>query len=205
MIDDLVALLDLDGTVADYDEAMTEEQRALQGPNEEPYKGRYEEGVEPDHIYARRKLIQQMPGFWRNLNTIPYGFEIVREVGAIGFDLHVLTKGPSKTPSAWSEKLEWCAINLPDLPVTVTSEKSLVYGRVLVDDYPPYFEAWLKVRPRGLVVCVAQPWNAAYAEGGPLWRRNILRYEGTRADLATLRTLLKLAYHRAPGEMFETA
>ena len=198
--DDRLALIDLDGTLADYDKAMRERMVAIQAPCEKPYVGRYEDDIEPPYMEARRKLIQRQTGFWRNLERIPLGFEIIDELRGIGFPLHVLTTGPATTPSAWSEKVDGSREELPDALVTVTSDKSLVYGRVLVDDWPAYFTKWLIVRPRGLVVCVAHPWNIDFAKGGPKEHPSVLRYDGT--NRTELRALLKRAHARKSGESF---
>ncbi len=185
--EDRIALIDLDGTVADYDAAMQAAMRSIQGPGEAPYGHRYPESEEPKYIEARRKMIQRQHGFWRNLKPLKLGFDIVEELRRIGFQLHVLTKGPRTTPNAWNEKLSWCEEYLTDLSVTISGDKSLVYGRVLVDDFPPYFEPWLVNRPRGLVVCVAQPWNEPYARGGPKEHPNIFRYDGSnRPELVAM-------------------
>jgi 5'(3')-deoxyribonucleotidase len=195
---DRVALVDLDGTIADYDSALRAGMRVLQAPNESVYIGRAETDVEPPFLEARRKLVQRQPGFWRSLGRIERGFEIVDELRSLGFLLHVLTKGPTTTPSAWSEKLEWCQQHLPDAVVTVTGDKSLVYGRVLIDDFPPYFTKWIAVRPRGLVVCVAHPWNAAFAKGGAKAHPHVIRYDGS--NLAEVRAALQNAYGRESGQ-----
>jgi 5'(3')-deoxyribonucleotidase len=195
---DRVALIDLDGTVADYDTEMRNQMRSLQSPDEPLYGDRYSTGSEPPHVEARRKMIQRQPGFWRNLKPLPLGFQVVEELRQLGFGLHVLTKGPQKNGPAWGEKLEWCCEHLPDATVTVTGQKSLVYGRVLFDDFPPYFLTWLKVRPRGLVICLAHPWNADFASGGSKAHPNIIRYDGT--DTIELREGLRRAYEREPLE-----
>lgn len=192
---DNVALIDLDGTCADYSGVMKERMRALQAPEEEPYIDRLTlggpRGAEPSHIEARRKLVQRIPGFWRDLPRIELGFEVVDLLREIGFDLHVLTKGPLKCASAWSEKVEWCQRHLPDALVSVSTDKSLVYGRVLVDDWPDYFEKWLEVRPRGLVVAIAHPWNADVIDP------RVFRYDGTNRD--ELKRRLTVAYERPSG------
>lgn len=191
-VTDRVALIDLDGTVADYDASMAQHMQALQSPGETAYTDRLSDldgGREPSHIEARRKLIQRLPGFWRGLPRLELGFEVVDELRQLGFDLHVLTKGPKKTPNAWSEKVEWCQEHLPDVSVTVGSDKSLVYGRVLVDDWPEYYEKWLDVRPRGLVVCVAHPWNEGSTD------QRVFRYDGTDRD--ELRRRLTVAFERS--------
>lgn len=196
---DSIALVDLDGTVADYDGAMRKYQRRLQAPGEPPYMGRYAGEEEPPHIEARRKLIQSRPGFWRNLKPITHGFRVVGMMQDLGFSLYVLTKGPMGTPGAWSEKCEWCAQYMPGSIVTITGDKSVVYGRVLYDDFSPYFLPWLQKRPRGLVVCNAHPWNESFKPGGADEHPNVFRYHGSDDDEA-LRARLLRAYARAPGE-----
>lgn len=196
--EDRIALIDLDGTVADYDTALKEAMRSLQSPNEPAYSDRYTGGIEPPYIEARRKMIQRQPGFWRNLAPLPLGFQVVQELREYAFDLHVLTKGPQKNGPAWGEKLEWCQEHLTDATVTVTGEKSLVYGRILVDDFPPYFEKWLKVRPRGLVICVAHPWNEGFAKGGSQEHPNVFRYDGKNRE--ELRDRIRRAHERSPRE-----
>lgn len=201
ILSDQVALIDLDGTIADYDAALTREMRLIQHPDEVPYSNRYEAGgarVEINHVEARRKLIQRQPGFWRNLAPLPLGFEVVEELRALKFALHVLTKGPASTTSAWTEKADWCQKHLPDANVTVTQDKSLVYGRVLFDDFPPYFGPWLENRPRGLVVCLAHPWNEGFAKGGYQEHPNVLRYDGTNRE--ELRARLQRVRDRQPRE-----
>ena len=81
--------------------------------------------------------------------------------------------------------------------MTLAGNKSLVYGRVLYDDFVPYFEGWLRHRPRGFVVCLAQPWNEDFAPGGSKERDSVLRYDGT--NLAEARARLQQAFDREPG------
>jgi 5'-nucleotidase len=186
--DDKVALIDLDGTVADYDGAMTKAMRELSAPGEQECVGW---GDVPPYIEARRSLIKRQPGFWRNLPRLELGFDIVDELRKLGFALHVLTKGPRAAKNAWTEKAEWCEQHLPDAAITVSQDKSLVYGRVLVDDFPPYFTGWLKNRPRGLVICVAHVWNQGFDS------ERVFRYDGT--NRFALRELLSRAYSRPSG------
>jgi 5'-nucleotidase len=195
MAEDQVALIDLDGTVADYDGEMDRNLQLLRGPTEEHFRGWDDV---PPHIEARRNLIKRQPGFWRSLPRLELGFHIVEELRALQFLLHVLTKGPKYTTGAWTEKADWCRENLPDAFVTVTQDKSLVFGKVLVDDYPPYFEKWLEVRPRGLVICVAHDWNGVYARDGAKAHPNVFRYNGSNRE--ELRSVLRLAYNRKPRE-----
>ncbi len=173
----LVALIDMDGTLCDYFGAITRDLDALRGPGEPA------DAEDSPWQRARENAIRRQPGWWRGLSRLQLGFDVYAELAALQFEVHVLTKGPTSTPSAWTEKLEWCQQHLPGVPVTITMDKGLVYGKVLVDDWPPYVERWLKWRPRGLVVLPAQPWNLGFSHP------NAIRYDGT--NLAAVRTALR--------------
>jgi FMN phosphatase YigB (HAD superfamily) len=164
-----IALFDLDGTLADYDAAMQRDLRLLQSPHEPEWD---RTKPEPEYLKERQTLIRRQPGWWENLDRHPPGFEILAEARTLSFQCHVLTKGPAAATSSWSEKLRWCQKHVPELMVTVTQDKSLVYGKVLVDDWPPYIMRWLDWRPRGLVIMPAHPWNEGTTHP------NILRYTG---------------------------
>ncbi len=166
-----IALIDMDGTVADFDKSMKLWLNLIRGPGEDPQLDdtAYEE---LEHMKYRRRLIKAMPGFWANLSRIESGFEIIGVLRALNYKLHVLTKGPAKSVGAYSEKVQWCREHLPDVPVTISDDKGLVYGRVLVDDWPVYIKRWREWRPRGYVVAVAQPWNVGIDE-----LPNVMRYD----------------------------
>lgn len=187
-----IALVDLDNTLCKYAEAMRRDMALLRAPCE--YKHDLV-AVNPKmpkqpHLRAREQLIRSQPGWWARLEPLEIGFQILKELRKLKFDIHILTKGPWKSYNAWTEKAEWCREHVPGTPVTITQEKSLVYGRVLVDDWPPYYLSWLKVRPRGLVVVPAQPWNAGLAKDP-----RIVRYTGPK-DLPVLRAALKKQFRR---------
>lgn len=156
-----IALFDLDGTLADYDGQMRKGLAHIAGPMEPEF-------LDPSFdvhsetrpwLEARKRLIKQQPGWWRNLPRFQLGWDVLQAAKKIGFDITILTKGPYTTTSAWTEKVDWCRNLLPHTKVTITEDKSAVYGRVLVDDWPAYVEPWLAVRPRGLVIMPAHPWN----------------------------------------------
>ena len=85
---------------------------------------------------------------------------------------------------AWGEKLEWCRLHLPeDVQVTLTEDKGLVYGRVLVDDWPPYVLRWLEWRKRGLVIMPAREWNEGFEH------RQVIRYVAGQNDAEVLQAL----------------
>lgn len=165
-----IALIDLDGTLADFDGAMAEKLSSLRSPGEDPALEVYGQEKHP-WLEARRDAIKARPGFWRSLARIPDGFAVLEMIRQVGFEIHILTKGPTKTTSAWTEKVEWCQAHVPGVPITVTLDKGLVYGRVLFDDWPPYIERWLAWRPRGLVIMLDHPWNQGFEHP------NVFRYK----------------------------
>lgn len=186
-----VALIDLDGTTANYDKAMLEALSKIGAPGEQVDPSMFHDHAAP-HIVARQKLIRNAPGFWRNLERIELGFKVVQWMREIGYTLHVLTKGPRSSQNAWTEKAQWTVDNIPDAAITVTSDKSLVYGTVLFDDFPPYFMGWLENRSRGLVVCLDHPHNR------DIVHPNVVRYDGTNDD--RIKEVLLKAYNRPSGE-----
>lgn len=153
-----IALLDLDGSAADFDSAMRREWAKISS-HDDPYP--LERTNEPYYYTARRDLIKSLPGFWSGLEPLRTGMLIKQALERHGFQIHVLTAGSLGHPPCWMEKIEWCNEHLPNIPVTITRNKGLVYGAILVDDWLPYIDSWLKHRPRGLVICPAQPWNAS--------------------------------------------
>ena len=174
---ELIALIDMDGTVADFDGQMTADLQSLTSPAEKGLVTDPSDAEDPAWLKARKRMIKTQPGWWRNLPTYAPGLEILRVLLDEDFDLMVLSKGPFEATQAWSEKAEWCRKNLPGVPVTVTEDKGLVYGKVLVDDWPAYGIRWLDWRPRGLLIVPAHRWNTLDKYPAKL-HRNIIRYTG---------------------------
>ncbi|MGA0270493.1 MAG: hypothetical protein ACO3ME_09370, partial [Ilumatobacteraceae bacterium] len=85
----------------------------------------------------------------------------------------------------------WCREHLPGDLVTISSDKSMVYGRVLMDDWPPYVVPWLKARPRALVILPDRPWNQGFEHP------RVIRYTGDNDDVVF--EALKLAFIRPDG------
>lgn len=188
-----VALIDLDGTLADYDSAMVGRLAELQSPDEPPIEANWGSG--PPWLEARRDLIKSQPGFWRNLPKIIDGFAVLDIINEVGFETHILTKGPFRTTSAWTEKVEWVRTMLPHVPVTISEDKGLVYGRLLFDDFPPYVERWLEWRPRGLVIMLDQPWNQGF-EHPNVFR--FFQYRKTEAEILKREIATSVRVRRTP-------
>ena len=170
-----IGLIDLDGTLVDFDFAMQRDLDEMKSP-EEP---RYVIGLHkrhPPHIVARMDAIKSDGDWWEDLPRLQLGFDVLDILNELGFYISVLTQGPKKNPIAWTHKLRWVMKNIPDLDVTITRRKGLVYGKVLVDDYPSYIQQWLEHRPRGLVIMPAHEWNKDFSHP------NVLRYDGSNVD-----------------------
>lgn len=156
----MLALIDMDGTLCDFNNTLKKEVDASIEVQEKYGNSNF----------SRKQLelaVRKNPGFWRNLPKIELGFKIVEMLKELGYDLHVLTKGPYRSTNAWTEKVEWCREHLPGVPVTITEDKGIVYGKILVDDWPAYCEAWLKHRPRGIVIMPAYDYNQGFDKKYP--------------------------------------
>ncbi len=158
-----IALFDMDGTIVDFDGQMRRDIERMRSPNEEV--------IDPwdrskSWMIERRKTIMKQNGWWKNLPQLAPGLALLHLAVKMGYQIHILTKGPSAKPDAWKEKVEWCHDNLPmkesNIKITMTEDKGLVYGKVLVDDFPEYIEGWLQWRPRGLVIMPAQDHNVNF-------------------------------------------
>jgi 5'(3')-deoxyribonucleotidase len=186
--DDKVALVDMDGTLCDFRGALDRDVARVMNGRGAAVK------VPACVVQEVEYLIRGQAGWYRNLKPLPLGFEIVRMLQEIGFRIMIMTKSSKESKNAWSEKVAWIAEHLPEADVTVTQDKSLVYGRVLVDDYPSHFLKWMEHRPRGIVVMPLQAWNKDTS------KRPHLHTVASRDDLKVLRPVLEAAFERKGGE-----
>jgi len=148
-----IALFDMDGTLCDFEGALRDHLALLNRGGPVDYLDPEVPVFTNEHesaLAAQRRLIMRLPGFWNSFEPIPAGLALLDAAKEMGFNCHILTKGPSYATRAWMEKIEWCQKYVPDTPVTVTQDKGIVYGRILVDDYSTYMSRWLEWRPRGL-------------------------------------------------------
>jgi hypothetical protein len=189
-----IALFDMDGSLADYDGAMVRDLEALRSPEEPPVPPENLWQLEKrPHILARMRLIKGQPGWWLNLAPIPLGMEVLALCQRLGFEIHVLTKGPKRHSQAWDEKVQWCQHHIgPDVDIHVTSDKGMVYGKLLYDDYPDYMLRWLRHRPRGLGIMPVAPHNRDFTHP------NVVRWSGT--NIEEVARAITAAKNRNPGE-----
>jgi len=200
-----IALFDLDGSLVDYDVRMlydlykimsvVDREKLLNERKKLEYLYYFER---PEWLKRRIKVISNQTGWWESLGRIDTGFKVLGLAVVIGFDIHILTKGPTSKPAVWKEKVEWCDKHIPwDHKITITQEKGLVYGKVLFDDYPGYIEEWLKWRPRGLVIMPKRPGPAQEKFKHP----NVIKYDGYNSEsFEEVRKALWKVFKRKPQE-----
>jgi 5'(3')-deoxyribonucleotidase len=203
---DQIALFDMDNTICDWDGSMVEDlKRVLPDLYTEPNMGRSTGYLEywmgdgrndrPEWVENLMAVIRTQVGWWKNLKPLRFGMWLLRHAIETGWEVNILTKGPATKPYAWSEKVEWCTTHIqPPAPITVCADKSLVYGKVLVDDYPPYIQKWLKYRRNGLVIMPAHDYNRNFHHP------NVLRVTEDPNDEDRAARALVLAYGRKHGE-----
>ncbi|MBP7708401.1 hypothetical protein KA107_01850 [Candidatus Pacearchaeota archaeon] len=170
-----IALFDMDGTLCDHDLALFEELEKMRNPSEEKVISLHA-GRLPDYIKRRADVIRQQEGWWESMPKFQLGWDVLEIAKKEGFRIMILTQGPKDKPSGWSGKMKWLTKNLPGTDVTMTRDKGLVYGKMLVDDYPEYIRAWLKNRPRGLVIMPANDGNKEFKHP------NVIRYTGKNLE-----------------------
>ena len=155
------ACLDMDGTVADFDQAMQKALVSLMGPGESLEDNIREREDSLPYMKARRSMIKRLPGFWATLPRIEDGFKVLKMLDDEDFITSILTKAPKSIGAAYQEKWIWLKEHpeTEERPIMMVEEKHLVYGRILVDDWPEYYFPWLEARPRGCVIAIKQEWN----------------------------------------------
>lgn len=208
-----IALYDMDGTLANYELAIRRDLKKITNPDE---RGPFHEssrlvtaarqgfdpmtceihGDLPKWLNERIWMIRNQPDWWLNLIPLEAQFDLLRVTKKMGFVHHILTKGPRHTHQAWTQKVQWCHKHVkpivPDMKVTITEDKGLAYGRVLIDDFPDYMDRWLEYRPRGLGIMPAHAWNENYSHP------NVIRYDGT--NLPQVVAALEVISKREAGE-----
>ena len=173
------ALFDLDGTLCDYVGELERGLRLLKSPEERDFDITKVHEDLPEYIYERKKLITQSKEWWANLPKLQLGWDILKVAEKLGYKISILSQGPDKNPNAWAGKKEWQNKYLDGYEIDITRDKSRVYGRVLVDDFPDYASAWLAHRPRGLVIMPENKGNKNFTHP------QLIRYNGQNLEEIT--------------------
>ena len=171
-----VALFDMDGTLCDYELGLSRAMEKLRSPGEKRFAGHMRDN-DPLYIKHRADLIRSSEEWWSGLPNFKLGWDVLGVARALNYRVMILTQGPRRNPTSWSGKKKWIDKNLgEEVDVTITRDKSLVYGKVLVDDYPGYVNGWLKWRKNGLVIMPANDSNKGYEH------KQVIRYDGSNLE-----------------------
>lgn len=164
-----VALFDMDNTLVDFSAGLAREMSKLEAPSEKWDYKNYDQDSEPLYMRDRRRLVKSKPGFWSGLPIYRPGYQLLDLAHEIGFRIVIFTKLPTHEPIAAKEKIEWCHEHLSHIPhdISLVSDKGLHYGKLLVDDWPPYVSSWLSHRPRGHVIMPYHLYNASFGVSTP--------------------------------------
>jgi len=172
-----IALFDMDGTLCDYDGGLRQSMYHLASPEEPTFKGVPRDDA-PAYLKCRADIIRLNADWWANLPQFKLGFDIWHLAEELGYRRMILTQGPKRNPNAWAGKKMWIDKNLgQEVDITITRDKGLVYGKVLVDDFPEYIHRWLEWRPRGLVIMPANEANKNY------FHPQVIRYDGKNLNV----------------------
>ena len=193
-MDEKICLIDLDGTLFDYEKQLKSDLAALASPNDPNFENLWQAEEKAPWLKARMNLIKGQPGWWKKLPIMKDGEVLLNLAKDIGFSCKILTKGPKSHPQAWGEKVECCLERLPleNVDVTIVGKgKKGIYGRVLIDDYPEYMEQWLSRRPRGLGIMPLRPYNKDFRHP------NVILYDN---NLFEVEKALKAAFERIEGQ-----
>jgi FMN phosphatase YigB (HAD superfamily) len=180
-----VALFDMDGTLCDYSGQLLKDLNKLTAKEEPRFIGEVRDA--PDYIKKRADLIRASQEWWKNLPRLQLGWDILKVAQDLDYRIMILTQGPRNNPASWSGKKLWIDKNLgQDIDITITRDKGLVYGKVLVDDFPEYIERWLTWRKNGVVIMPANESNRNYKH------RQVIRYDGTNLEEVKLAMEMRL-------------
>ena len=172
-----VCLFDMDGTLCDYEKGLIESLTKLRSPME-PLVIKVPLDNAPAYLRARSDLIRKSTSWWAELPQFKLGFDVWKLALQLEFRRMILTQGPKRNSRAWAGKKMWIDSNLGmEVDITITRDKGLVYGRILVDDWPLYVERWLEWRPRGLVIMPASRTNIDFKHS------QVIRYDGSNLDV----------------------
>lgn len=188
----------MDDTLYDYLGQLRHDLELLRSPDEPPLPRDLWTSSQP-WLRRRSHLITSRPGWWLNLPKFPLGWDLYEKAVDIGYQIEIVTKGPSANFRAWAEKAERVCrdFGAAAVPNIVGGTKSRYYASVLVDDYPGYVLEWLAHRPRGLAILPAHDYNSDFSHP------NAIRYDGT--NMKVVAEAMTRAFHRKPGEHWRTA
>ena len=191
MVNQIPVLFDMDNTTLDYNGGLYKQLITLVPNSFVATLHTHRENVSAlekgrPWFKALVALIKRQPNWWRDLEKLPLGWDVLHEAREAKLHPSILTKAPWSNATAAAEKLEciWKHFGVGGIPVNiVTEKKDHVYGKVLVEDWPDYLKPWLDKRPRGHGILIDQPYNRSFSH------ERVIRYDGS--NIAEVRALFK--------------
>ncbi len=172
-----IALFDMDDTLCDYRGKLMKD-LSYRLPSEELEEIDLFQSRLSKNIRNEIKKIRCEKGWWKNLPMLEDGLALWKFIRELGFETHLATKGPYHDTNGWKEKFEWQKKYLPEAEgITITLDKSNIFGDLLVDDWPPYIKKWLEKNPQGLAIIPKRSYNL-----GVILKDRIKYYNGNNFE-----------------------
>lgn len=133
----------MDGVLADFENGfIVEYRKAFPTHTPVPISARknfYVTSDYPSEFQENVERVYHKPGFFENLPVIPGGKEALELMSSLGHQVFICTSPLTRYDDCVLEKYNWVAKNLGyewTRKMIVTSDKTLVYGDLLIDDKP---------------------------------------------------------------------
>lgn len=139
----MIILIDMDDVLADFDSEFLKRWREKY-PDEfyVPLEKRslfYMKEQYPQEVWELVKEVYNSPGFIRLLPVVPGGIEAVKELSSSGYEVFICSAPLSSYENCVLEKYEWVEEHLGrewTRKLILTRDKTLVKGKLLIDDRP---------------------------------------------------------------------
>ena len=161
-MDKKIALVDMDGCIARWDDSMIPALQSMESPQEAglyDYSDIWPLQDNHPHIRQRAKFVMSKQGFWTGLKPYEAGIQLYWHLSR-NFTTYIVTKALRYCSLAWKEKVDWLHKYIGnDIHIMVVTDKKLVMGDILFDDLPENGHEWLVNNPNGRVIMPKRRYN----------------------------------------------
>ena len=180
-----VVLVDMDGTIADFDSRAYALMAARHPDVAMPVYKQREFPLSRGLPAAQRPLLEVLfkeEGFFREMQPIEGAVAALNEMVAAGIDVRLCSSPLSSSPCCVMEKVEWAVAHLGKSwvdRIILTRDKTLVRGDILLDDAPQAKGSSLE--PVWEHVYFDQPYNRPGASDADPSRRRLVAWKDWRS------------------------